>query len=499
MDGKLLKASILHWAIQGKLVSQNTKEESGEKLLERIISAREKESPPEKNKHSKKKPVFQRSRIYCDNGIWYEQNGSANPKDISEEILFEIPSNWVWCRWGELSDSIQYGYNAPALQSGRIKMVRISDIHDNKIEWDKVPYCQINENEIKTYLLKKNDILFARTGGTVGKSYLVGDVCEDAIYAGYLIRTRYNAELLNPQYLKFFMESPLYWIQLREGTIATAQPNCNGKKLAKMLLPLPPLAEQKRIVEKLNQIIPLVDEYGKLQKDLDELNVLLPKRLKKSILQEALQGKIVPQFDCEGTASEFIERNAKEKRKLIDSGIIKKKDLCSLPVLEEDVPFEIPETWQWVRFESVAQRFAGKTPQRGNMQYWANPVYPWVSISDMRDYGLVKSTKEGVSQKGADLFGSISHKGALLMSFKLTVGRTAILDIDAYHNEAIITVIPYYDKDNIFRDYLFTFLPIIISFGDSKDAIKDAQREEHRRFNDSSPTTGRTKTYCKKS
>ena len=224
------------------------------KLLERITLSRHSERSEESSKRSKKTSKDQSSRIYRENGVWYEQIGTAAPKDITDEIPFEIPETWAWCRWGELSDSIQYGYNAPALDSGRIKMVRISDIHDNKIEWNKVPYCQIKETEISTYLLQKNDILFARTGGTVGKSYLVGEVPTEAVYAGYLIRTRYNSELLSPQYLKFFMESSLYWGQLHEGTIATAQPNCNGKTLGKMLLPLPPLAEQKRIVAKLEQL-----------------------------------------------------------------------------------------------------------------------------------------------------------------------------------------------------------------------------------------------------
>ena len=131
-------------------------------------------------------------------------------------------------------------------------MVRISDIQDGQVLWDSVPYCSIPENDIETYLLRENDILFARTGGTVGKSYLVQAVPEEAIYAGYLIRTRYSTSLCS-QNLKYFMESPLYWDQLKEGTTATAQPNCNGKTLGKMLIPIPPVDEQRRIVDRLKK------------------------------------------------------------------------------------------------------------------------------------------------------------------------------------------------------------------------------------------------------
>ena len=133
-------------------------------------------------------------------------------------------------------------------------MVRISDIQNNQVLWNNVPYCNINKNDIDTYLLKKNDILFARTGGTVGKSYLVKDVPCKAIYAGYLIRTRYSVNLC-PKYLKRFMESSLYWIQLKNGTTTTAQPNCNGKTLANMLIPIPPFAEQQRIVGKIEDLL----------------------------------------------------------------------------------------------------------------------------------------------------------------------------------------------------------------------------------------------------
>ena len=133
----------------------------------------------------------------------YEKVGKNEPVCIADEVPFEIPNSWEWVRWGTLSESIQYGYNAPAKESGRIKMVRISDIQDNNILWKNVPFCEIEEKDIDTYLLKVNDILFARTGGTVGKSYLVKEVPEEAIYAGYLIRTRYST-LLCAEFLKYF-------------------------------------------------------------------------------------------------------------------------------------------------------------------------------------------------------------------------------------------------------------------------------------------------------
>lgn len=231
-----MQKSILQMAIQGKLVEQRPEEGTGEELYQKIQD--EKHKLIKTGKIKKEKPL---------------------PEIPEDEIPFGIPESWKWVRWGELSQSIQYGYNAPAQQTGRIKMVRISDIQDGTVLWDTVPFCKIEENDIPTYMLEKNDILFARTGGTVGKSYLVKLVPEKAIYAGYLIRTRYSS-LLCPEYMKYFMESQLYWNQLKNGTIATAQPNCNGKTLAKMFLPLPPLAEQKRIVEKLEKILPLCEK-----------------------------------------------------------------------------------------------------------------------------------------------------------------------------------------------------------------------------------------------
>ena len=242
-----LKKSILQLAVQGKLLPQDPADEPASALLERIRTEKERLIAAGKIKRDKNESV-----IFRRDNSHYEKQGKFEIC-IDTKIPFEIPETWCWIRWGSLSESIQYGYNAPAQNTGRIKMVRISDIQNGQVLWGSVPYCNISEIDIETYLLKKNDILFARTGGTVGKSYLVQDVPEEAIYAGYLIRTRYSTSLC-AQYLKYFMESPLYWTQLKEGTTATAQPNCNGKTLGRMLIPVPPAAEQRRIVNTLNKI-----------------------------------------------------------------------------------------------------------------------------------------------------------------------------------------------------------------------------------------------------
>ena len=199
-----LKKSILQEAVQGKLVSQDPSDEPAEALLERIRAEKQrliKEGKIKKDKHES--VIFRRDNSH------YEKLDGVD-RCIDDELPFEIPESWVWVRWGSIAESIQYGYNAPAKQEGRIKMVRISDIHENTVAWSSVPFCDIDDSDIPTYLLQPNDILFARTGGTVGKSFLVSEVPCESIYAGYLIRTRYSS-LLSPQYLKYFMESPLYW------------------------------------------------------------------------------------------------------------------------------------------------------------------------------------------------------------------------------------------------------------------------------------------------
>ena len=364
MYGQQLKNSILQMAAQGKLVPQDPNDEPASVLLERIRKEKEKLIKEGKIKKEKNPSYIFRG---ADN-LPYEKVGKNEPVCIADEVPFEIPKSWEWARWGAIAESIQYGFNAPAQENGKIKMVRISDIQNNNVLWERVPFCDIADTDIPIYLLRKNDILFARTGGTVGKSYLVGDVPENAVYAGYLIRTRYSNHLC-PKYLKLFMESPIYWEQLKKGTTATAQPNCNGQTLSKMLIPIPPADEQHRIAEKIEALIPVLKQYDIAYQNVDNLNKTFPEELKRSILQWAVQGKLVPQDPSDEPAEVLLERIRVEKQKLIKEGKIKKDkhestifrrdnshyEKCGSEekCIDDEIPFNLPDSWIPIRLNDI--------------------------------------------------------------------------------------------------------------------------------------------------
>ena len=373
MTAQDLKNSILQRAIEGKLVPQRQEEGTAKELLAKIRA--EKARLIKEKKIKKSKPL---------------------PEITDEEKPFDIPDSWEWVRWGDISQSIQYGYNAPAKKSGRIKMIRISDIHDNQVDWSSVPYCDINENEIGQYLLKENDILFARTGGTVGKSFLVKEVPEEAIFAGYLIRTRYS-ENLSPLYLKYFMESRIYWEQLHNGTIKTAQPNCNGKTLSKMMLPLPPMAEQHRIVAKIEELLPDLDAYDKAQTKLQAIEQRFPDAMKKSLLQYAIEGKLMPQRKEEGTAKELLAEIRAEKARLVKEKKIKKSK--PLPeITDAEKPFDIPDSWEWVRLGNLVAVLGGKRIPAGCKLTEIDTGHKYIRVSDMKNGSVVLSSIQYISE-----------------------------------------------------------------------------------------------------
>ena len=479
MNGKQLKNSILQWAIQGKLVPQDPNDEPASVLLDKIRQEKERLIKEKKIKRDKNASIIYRGE---DNSYYEKMFATGEVKCIDEEIPFDVPNGWEWERWGNISQSIQYGYNAPALEHGAIKMVRISDIQENCVLWDNVPYCQIEENDIDTYLLKVNDILFARTGGTVGKSFLVEEVPEKAIYAGYLIRTRYSS-LLNPRYMKSFMESQLYWEQLKNGTIATAQPNCNGKTLAKMLLPIPPTKEQDRIVEKLTQLSSFLDNYGLCQDRLNLLNKEIKEQFKKSILQEAIQGKLVPQLTEEGTAQDLLEQIKIEKLNLAKVGKLKKSALATSVIfrgddnkyweksedgavcIDEEIPFEIPSNWAWVRLDDICSFIhRGKSPQYSPIKKYpvvAQKCNQWAgfsiekakfiepkSITSYNDEYFLQDRDLMWNSTGLGTLGRMAIYYTILNPYELAVADSHVTVIRPYKTHIVSEYLYYYFASN---------------------------------------------------
>ena len=479
MNGKQLKNSILQWAIQGKLVPQDPNDEPASVLLDKIRQEKERLIKEKKIKRDKNASIIYRGE---DNSYYEKILATGEVKCIDEEIPFGVPNGWEWERWGNISQSIQYGYNAPALEHGAIKMVRISDIQENCVLWDNVPYCQIEENDIDTYLLKVNDILFARTGGTVGKSFLVEEVPEKAIYAGYLIRTRYSS-LLNPRYMKSFMESQLYWEQLKNGTIATAQPNCNGKTLAKMLLPIPPTKEQDRIVEKLTQLSSFLDNYGLCQDRLNLLNKEIKEQFKKSILQEAIQGKLVPQLTEEGTAQDLLEQIKIEKLNLVKVGKLKKSALATSVIfrgddnkyweksedgavcIDEEIPFEIPSNWAWVRLDDICSFIhRGKSPQYSPIKKYpvvAQKCNQWAgfsiekakfiepkSITSYNDEYFLQDRDLMWNSTGLGTLGRMAIYYTILNPYELAVADSHVTVIRPYKTHIVSEYLYYYFASN---------------------------------------------------
>lgn len=199
---------------------------------------------------------------------------------------FLLQDQWRELRVSEICEQPQYGYTASATdQPIGPKMVRITDIQDGKVNWNSVPFC--NCPEPKKYLLQKDDILFARTGGTTGKSFLISQECPESVFASYLIRLRVK-QLVTPSYLYKYFQSPSYWTQITDGLSGTGQPNVNGKKLTTILVPIPPIQEQYRIVEKLDSAQAKVDSLKQLQAQTrGELDALLP-----SVLDKAFRGEL---------------------------------------------------------------------------------------------------------------------------------------------------------------------------------------------------------------
>ena len=193
------------------------------------------------------------------NSSYYEKIGKSVSK-IDDEIPFTLPDGWEWCKLGSLCSSIQYGLSNSAESSGTHKLLRITDIQNGSVNWDTVPYTTTDTPE--THMLKSDDIVFARTGATVGKSFLINQLPYDSVYASFLIRIRL-VKFISPQYIYSFFNSSCYWEQISDKAVGVGQPNCNGTSLSNLFIPIPPFKMQDKIVSLISKLFEYIDEIEK--------------------------------------------------------------------------------------------------------------------------------------------------------------------------------------------------------------------------------------------
>ena len=369
MNAKQLKNSILQWAIQGKLVPQDPNDEPASVLLEKIRTEKARLIKEGKIKKDKNESFIFRG----DDNSYYEKFlATGEVKCIDEEIPFEIPQGWEWSRMGSIGDwgagatpakgnTSYYGGNILWLRTGELNNSIVNDT-EIKITDKALKECSLRMN-------KAGDVLIAMYGATIGKVAIAG--CELTTNQACCACTPIG--IFNYYLFYFLMGSQVDFIKKGEGG---AQPNISREKLVAHLMPIPPIQEQHRIVERIKDVLPLTDKYALSQIALDELNRSINDKLKKSILQEAIQGKLVPQISEEGTAQELLEQIKTEKEKLVKDGKLKKSALTDSVIfkgddnkyyeringqtIEIEFPFEYPNSWYVARLKDICQLIDGK-------------------------------------------------------------------------------------------------------------------------------------------
>ena len=335
MNAQQLRNSILQEAIEGRLVPQDPNDEPASVLLNRI-------------REEKKRLV---------------KEGKLKKKDLEEtpisedEIPFEIPDSWEWVRLSQISeiqsskrvfekDYVSFGI--PFYRSKEIgNLSRGENIH-TELYITKNHYNELKE---KYGVPQIGDILMTSVG-SIG-NFWICDGREFYYKDGNVTQICANPNF-DSKYISVFLSSQLFSAQTKSSVSGTAYNALTIIKLKSIFLPLPPLAEQKRIVAKIEELLPKVEEYGKAQEALNKLNEELPDRLKKSILQEAITGRLVPQDPNDEPASVLLNRIREEKKQLVKEGKLKKKDLIETPITEDELPFEIPANWEWVRLGEIS-------------------------------------------------------------------------------------------------------------------------------------------------
>ena len=490
MTAEDLRKSILQQAIQGKLVPQDPNDEPASELLSKIRAEKERLIKEKKIKRDKNETIIYRGE---DNSYYEKILATGEIKCINDEIPFEIPDSWGWARINCVFLINPKNKCNDELSAAFIPMEKIDAIYTSNYSYDIAKWGKIKSGFTH---FANGDVGFAKiTPCFQNRKSAVFENLPNGIGAGTteLKILRSYGDLINNYYLLFFLESPYFVDNAKFKGTANQQRIISGY-LELKLFPIPPYKEQIQVVNRVQELFSLIDIYQIKKHNLDILEIELSQKLRNSILQYAIQGRLVKQDERDGTAFALLEQIQKEKAELVTEGKLKKSELKTssifrgddnkywekkdneLMCIDDEIPFDIPDSWQWVRFSTIANFSLGKTPERANKAFWNPGKYPWVSIADMEDKSVLTKSKEQISEKAlVEKFnGTLSPVGTLIMSFKLTIGKVSILGIEATHNEAIISIFPYVNTDNIMRDYLFNILALTTSYTASTDAIKGA-------------------------
>jgi type I restriction enzyme S subunit len=280
---KQYRQSVLKYAFEGKLTERWRKENNSKTKIESNITDKIKVTV---------------------NDIYFVK---------SKNVLSSIPSSWIFTTVAKISEKIHYGYTASSTkQPIGPKFLRITDIQNDLVDWNSVPYCSIKKKELDKYILEPGDLVFARTGATVGKSYLIEKNIPKSVFASYLIRIKLK-NIIERKFLYAFFHSYLYWNQIHQKKIGTGQPNVNGNTLSKLVLPFPPIDEQKVIVNELEKSFSLISNIEKVLINNDKYI----QNLRKSILKVAFEGKLVSQDPNDEPAAILLERIKRERESTI--------------------------------------------------------------------------------------------------------------------------------------------------------------------------------------
>ena len=442
MNGKQLKNSILQWAIQGKLVSQDPNDEPASVLLEKIRGEKERLIKEKKIKRDKNASIIYRGE---DNSYYEKMLATGEVKCIDEEVPFDIPQGWEWCRFSSLYLSLTDGtHSTPKYTLTGIPFISVKDISSGIIDFSNTKYISKEEHQKLSDRChpQKGDLLLSKVG-TTGIPALVTTDKEFSLFVSVaLIKLTQNK--FSNEFLVFMIQSPLVQEQAKENTRGVGNKNWVLSAIAKTLMVVPPFEEQKRIKNRLNLILPYIEKYSSSQDKLDLLNVNIVTDLKKSILQEAIQGKLVPQIAEEGTAQELLEQIKTEKQKLFKEGKLKKSALNesvifrgddnkywenigkSVACIDDDIPFEIPPTWIWCRLGDCVKIIGGYAFKSYELK---SPVgYRVIRISDISENGLVNNNI--VKYNGNEDLGQylIKENDILIAKTGGTVGKSLLLN-----------------------------------------------------------------------